>query len=281
MSNTEPTRNTREDSEDGEIYSASLNALNLVQDILMDENPEVDRPDIWTATWEELQQTYEEESTGISTHEAARAQIRSLYMEGLENLYPELALTQTMDEFIMATAMLPEMPPIDGYFSTTTYRAENGNLRAMTFAEARIGDHTTQAMYVSDIETDFMKSYSLKFSPDFTIYGGTSLATRDGEQQEHELLQKVDPAHRNNLLRIMYGKAYPYEVDMMLIEMHTASLGLTPEAELDQIVADAKASYDAVIERQAEEAMNGLYGITMNDLNELHDIIAERIAQLG
>lgn len=274
---------TPESHEDDDLGAMALSALTLVQELTMDEDPAVDRPDIWYISWSDVREPIEDDSdeSEVSHRNTAMAQIHQLYIESLGVLYPKLAKAKTMDEFDKILATIPDVPECDGSFSASYFLADNGNQRSLTYVDARVGDHTAMSIYISDIDPDIIKSYNLTLLPDNTILGSSAMSLRNIEQQEIELLKKIEPSQRNTLLRIMYGNMMPDEVEMRLIEIKVLSMGITPEAELDEIIQNAHSRYEAAVKLRDDQAMTSMIALTMGDYEHIHEILDERMAQLG
>lgn len=280
MSEIEHALDMHEEENEGDLAIA---AFAIVQELTMDEDLEVDRPDVWYGTWVDLQQPVEGyiDASEAAQRETARTQIHKLYIESLEALYPQLAKVETMNEFNAILATIPDVPPCDGTFSSSTYEAANGNQRSLVYVDARLGDQIAMAVYISDVEPQVIHSYKLTMLPDMTIIGGSVITLRDTEQAELELLSKIEPRYRNMLLSIMYGNMLPDEVEMRLIEIKVMSMGIAPEAELDEIISHAHACYMSAVEQHNDEVAIGMMQLTKNDFCHMHEILEERMIQLG
>lgn len=280
MSNAEFTYEPHQEDRRGYAYGISV--LNLVESLTMDDDPGDDRPDLWRMSWDELQEPTGGHLDGseMSQRNTAAGQIRDLYLETLGTLYPQLADVETLDEYIMSMAEIPDLPPCNGVFSSSYYQAQNGNSRMLTYVEASAGNHTSLGIYISDTEQDVVKSYSLYVTPDMTMSGSTGMTLHSDTQAEMETLRCIEPSQRNNLLRIMYGRVAAYELDMKLNEVRDGSKEFTPEDVLDQMLEDARLKYHSTIERNTEEILMGTAALTYDDFKEMSKIVAERVEQL-
>lgn len=260
----------------------AIEAMQLVQDILMDEDIDTERGDIWTATWDQVKSPADQylDSSEESHRQTAYNQIHTLYTDALETLYPQLKSVHSVEEMLVEMAMIPDLPECRGTFTFSQYEAENGNVRVLSYTEVQLGDRTTMSACVTDAGPELVKYYGVTIGVDQTMWGGSEMDMNLGVTKETEVLDKVHPSQSSNLLRVLYGVMVPYEMELKLTEIRIASEDLMSESELDTIIEYARNEYYKALSRKADEAAAGIGMISSEDLNEVHDIIMERIQQI-
>lgn len=260
----------------------ALSAMNSVQEILTNEDPEIDRPDMWDFTWAELQ-IPPGDDLDQSQHlnrQVAYNQIYALYMNSLETLYPHLKDISSGEELMIDMMMIDDLPQCNGVFTASEYMAEDGQQRAMSCTEVILGEHMAMAVFIIDYDTGLTKSYSLNIGVGFTLWGGSNIDMGGNDAEEDQMMSKIHPSQISNLLRIIHGNMEPYEVESRLIEIQMLSQNMTDVSELNQIIDYARTQYPIAVERHALDIENGGYSMNVNDLNEIHSIINERNQQL-
>lgn len=278
MTNINPTPESPQYKQE---HWLAIENMSMVQDILMDEDPDVERPDLWRLTWNELQidsAEYMDHSEEIS-RQIARTQIRSLYMESLECQYPQLKTVESEEELIIEMAMIADLPPCDGSFTASEYQSADGKMRGMSCTEVKLGDSVALSICLIDHDNGLTKSYILTIGVDGKMWGGadTEMSMRDAD--EDEMLSKIHPSQISNLVQVLHGSLMPYELENKLVEIETMSAE-TDEFELRAILEYARMQYYLAAQTHAEEAQKGVYEIQLDYLNEMHQIALERMEQL-
>jgi hypothetical protein len=271
------------ESYDAKRQQLALDAMGYIQDILMDEDVDVDRTDLWCMTWDDLQVPIDDyEDASVQTNRnIVYNQIQSLYTDSLEQLYPQLKSVTSIEEMMLETAMIPDLPKCDGSFTTSQFRAENGNMRTMSYIEVRLGDYTALSLWIADDDSELLKSYNLTLGVDMTMWGGSNIYIHGSDQLEEEMVRKVHPSQEGSLLRVIHGNMLPYEMELKLAEIRMMSEDGTSELELNEVIEYAKARYYDSVEQNAHENASGIHDVTVDDLREMHEIIGERIEQLA
>lgn len=263
-------------------YWLAVSALGRVQDLLMDEDPEVDRLDLEEYTWAELQQPVAEyeDSSRQAHRQVAYNHIHALYMESLETLYPSLRNVTTAEEMRVEMAKIPNLPACDGQFSCSRYRAENGNARSVSYTVVNVGGRTALSMIIADCEDHIMKSYNIRTDVDGAIWGSSRLDLVGNDDEEREMIAKVHPSQESNLRRVMYASVAPYDLELKLAEIRMMSQDMTDEQELDRVIAYARARYAQSQKETAQDAESGMMGLTVVELRDINTILDERNEQL-
>lgn len=275
MTNLEPKGSAAEWSR--EETMKFLESFDLVYEILMDEDPDQERPDVYMVTWEELLTADLE----LPHLQMAYNEIYSRYMHALEELYPQLKQVTTGEELMAELGGIPDLPPCDGMFTISNYESDAGINRAMSSSVAYLGEHgMALSTCVMTNEDGLVKSYFIGKRLDGVIWGGTGVGYEDDEQDIEDILEQVHPTQRNSLRRILHGNVKEYELDGKLTEVRIMTEDRKNEAELDELMRKIQAQYEASVKKNESEDAMGMFDFTLTDVHELHDIVTERVQQL-
>lgn len=258
----------------------AIDAIGQIQCALMDEDPGIDRPDIWSASWAELQAPAEDiYASDYHSRQMAHDQIYSFYMHSLTDLYPQLLFVDSMEAMMMEMALIPDLPECDGNYTESHYLTADGRPRMMSYVEVRLGDAMGVCASIIDTSSEPPKAYVVGLKVDGSLWGNAGTAD-ERDMVEDDILRKVHHSQVHNLQRILSGTVPEYELDMRLAEIEVMSENETDADELRATIEYARAQYYLAVEKNVSDAIRGVDDITLNDLEEVHQIVDERLRQL-
>lgn len=261
-------------------YYIALECLSTVQDLVSDEDIDCERPDLWTATWEELQVENPTDPAGQANQQIAKAEIYTLYKEGLCELYPHLREVESSEEMIIEMARIQDLPECNGMFILSEYTADDGTYRALSYAEVDLGNGKNMSLArIIDDDDGILKSYAIGVGIAYNLWGGVCV-NMSRDETEKQMVHKVHPSQANNLVRVINGAIEPYELDMMLTEIQVMSQDVVDGVELCAIIEYARAQYYVALEKYISESEAGLMVLSFDDLHDIRRILDLRYLQL-
>lgn len=261
-------------------YFIALECLSSVRDLVSEKYVNWRRPDLWTATWDELQAEDPTDPAEQVNHQIAKAEIYSLYKEGLCELYPNLRNVQSSEEMMIEMAMIADLPECNGTFRLSEYMAVDGIYRALSHIEVDLGNGRNMVLArIIDDDNGILKSYAIGEGIAYNLWGGVCVDTARDET-EKRMVYKVHPSQANNLVRVINGAIEPYELDMLLTEIQVKSQDMVDEVELHAIIEYARAQYYVALEKYISESEAGLLVLSVDDLHDIRRILDMRYLQL-
>lgn len=254
--------------------------IGLAAEVVIDEDVESSRNDVFDITWDELQttQTAKLELSQQVLHQMASTDLYGLYMQALRRLYPQLADVSSADELAYEMALIEDLPRCDGSWTMSSFVAEDGTERAITYVQVNLGEYgCVLSADVMDNDIFDPRMYHVALVLDqwmaVGVYGKTDL-----EPREEAMLDKVHPTQANSLRRLLIGATRPEDIDAALTSIRVHSEQLISEQELDEIINYARDKHTFAALTSGLETKTR--GYTSQDLEQMMAIILERAQQL-